>query len=122
MSIQPLNGNSGNAYPLPSSPQAGTGTPPAAATSAPQVSQPQQQQAPAPTAQQVQEAAKAVERVVQPKANALQFSVDQSTGQTVVRIVDGGTGDVIRQIPSEEILKIAQSIDQFQGILGKVKA
>ena len=120
MSIQPLNGNSGNAYPLPSPPSAGAGTPPAAATSAPQVSQ--QQQAPAPTAQQVQEAAKAVERVVQPKANALQFSVDQSTGQTVVRIVDGGTGDVIRQIPSEEILKIAQSIDQFQGILGKVKA
>jgi flagellar protein FlaG len=122
MSIQPLNGNSGNTYPLPSPPSAGAGTLPAAATSAPQESQQQPQQAPAPTAQQVQEAAKAVERVVQPKANALQFSVDQSTGQTVVRIVDGGTGDVIRQIPSEEIIKIAQSIEQFQGILGKVKA
>ena len=73
-------------------------------------------------AKDVQEAAKLLERYVQPKANALQFSVDSSTGSTVVRVVDSSTGDLVRQIPSEEVIRIAESIDQFQGLMGKIKA
>ncbi len=120
MSIQPLNGTTGGAIPQASPPAVGNGTPVAASVPAPapQAQAPTQQ----PTAQQLQEAVKAMENAVQPKASALQFSVDKNSGSTVVKIVDSQTGNVIRQIPSEEVLQIAQSIEQFQGILGKIKA
>ena len=44
-------------------------------------------------------------------------------GQRVVtRIVDRDTGETIRQIPSEEVLRIAESLDQLQGRLIQLKA
>ena len=46
-----------------------------------------------------------------------------SQGQRVVtRIVDRDSGDVIRQIPSEEVLRIAESLEQMQGRLIQLKA
>lgn len=52
----------------------------------------------------------------------LEFSVDQDSGQTIVRIVDVETKDVIRQIPNEEALAIAKSLGQVQGLLIRQKA
>ena len=43
---------------------------------------------------------------------SLQFSVDKASGQTVVRVLDATTKEVIRQIPSEEFLAIAERIRQ----------
>lgn len=46
-----------------------------------------------------------------------------SQGQRVVtRIVDRDSGEVIRQIPSEEVLRIAESLEQMQGRLIQLKA
>ncbi|MBL8491536.1 MAG: flagellar protein FlaG, partial [Rhodocyclaceae bacterium] len=42
--------------------------------------------------------------------------------KTVVKVVDGQTGKMIRQIPSEELLAIAESIDRMQGLLLRQKA
>ena len=55
-------------------------------------------------------------------ANELKFSIDEDSGQTVVKIVDTATDEVIRQIPSEEMLAIAQALDKIQGLLIKQKA
>jgi flagellar protein FlaG len=44
----------------------------------------------------------------------IRFAVDQSNGKTVIRVTDGQTNKLIRQIPSEEALQIAKSIDEFQ--------
>lgn len=53
----------------------------------------------------------------------LEFSVDESTDKSVVKLVDTETGDVIRQFPSEEALAISRAIDQFQqGLLLKQEA
>lgn len=43
---------------------------------------------------------------------SLQFSVDKASGQTVVRVLDATTKEVIRQIPSEEFLAIAERLRQ----------
>lgn len=59
---------------------------------------------------------------VQTLSNALDFSVDKETGQTVVKVVDKATGDVIKQIPSEEMLAIAKAIDKVKGLLIQQKA
>lgn len=47
----------------------------------------------------------------------LDFSTDQATGKTIVRVVDKETGSVIRQMPSPEMLEIAKALDKLQGLL-----
>ncbi len=47
----------------------------------------------------------------------IQFSVDEGTDRTVVKVIDSETDKVIRQIPSEEVLKIAESLENFSGML-----
>lgn len=61
-------------------------------------------------------------RMVQSHGGSLEFSVDQQTRKTVVRIVDTSTNELIRQIPSEEMLAIARSLDKLQGLLLKQRA
>ena len=48
---------------------------------------------------------------------ALQFRVDQASGRMVVSITDAATGEVIRQVPGEEALRMAERIDAQIGAL-----
>lgn len=52
----------------------------------------------------------------------LQFSVDKDIDRTVVKVVDPTTQEVVRQIPSKEVIEIAKSLDRLQGLLLKEKA
>ncbi|MGE5384968.1 MAG: flagellar protein FlaG [Betaproteobacteria bacterium] len=72
--------------------------------------------------QQVEGAMQAVQKFVQPIANNLEFSIDDDTGKTVVKVMDTATKEVIRQIPSEEILEIARALDRLQGLFLRQKA
>lgn len=47
----------------------------------------------------------------------LHFSVHKETGRTVVTVVDAETDKVIRKIPSDEILKIVESLESLSGLL-----
>ena len=47
----------------------------------------------------------------------LSFSVDKDTDRPVVKVVDARTNEVIRQIPSKEILQLDKDIDKLQGLL-----
>ena len=40
----------------------------------------------------------------------LSFSVDQDSGHTVVKVIDSDSEEVIRQIPSEELLALARRL------------
>ncbi len=46
-----------------------------------------------------------------------EFSIDKDTNMVIVKIKDKDTGEVIRQIPPEVVLKIAKTIDEFLGLL-----
>lgn len=52
----------------------------------------------------------------------LSFSVDDSSGEVVVRVVDGESGKVVRQIPSEELLRLAERLDEMRSLLFEGKA
>ncbi|MCQ4310748.1 flagellar protein FlaG [Pseudomonas stutzeri] len=52
----------------------------------------------------------------------LSFSVDDSTGELVVQVVDGESGKMVRQIPSEEILRLAERLDEMRSLLFETKA
>ncbi|WP_241729903.1 flagellar protein FlaG [Pseudomonas sp. SST3] len=52
----------------------------------------------------------------------LSFSVDDSTGDVVVRVIDGESGRIVRQIPSEEILRLTERLDEMRSLLFEAKA
>lgn len=71
-----------------------------------------------PTSGQLDQAIKHINLVLQQANRNLEFSLDEETKRVIVKIVDTETGDVIRQIPSEETLAIARVISDFQkGLL-----
>lgn len=47
----------------------------------------------------------------------LGFSYDSSKNSAVIKVTDLNSGNVVRQIPSEDILKMAHHIDAMKGIL-----
>lgn len=47
----------------------------------------------------------------------LRFEIDEDSGQTVIAVVDAGDGTVLRQMPSEEALRIAKALDRALGTL-----
>lgn len=52
----------------------------------------------------------------------LEFSVDDASGETVVKVVASDTGEVIRQIPSEVALKLAESLKEAGNLLFSERA
>ena len=64
----------------------------------------------------VEAAATSVREFVQPINSNLEFSVNDDTGQLVVKIIDRSTKEVIRQMPSEEMLALAKALDSIKGL------
>ena len=52
----------------------------------------------------------------------LSFSVHEASGRTVVTVLDGETREVIRQIPSEEVLRLSEALAESRGLLLDRKA
>jgi flagellar protein FlaG len=78
--------------------------------------------APAPKHDDVKEAVKHIQEFVNNVTTNVQFSVDNDTGRTIVSVVDAETKQIVRQIPTQEIMKIARALDRMQGILFSAKA
>jgi len=48
---------------------------------------------------------------------SLQFSVDDQSGDTVIKVIDSETDELIRQIPAEELLVVRSSLEEYRGML-----
>ena len=79
-------------------------------------------QATQPTQEVVAKTAQQLESFVASMGRDLSFSVDSTTGYHVVRVTNPQTGEVVRQLPSEELLKIAQTMEQTGSGLVNQKA
>ena len=55
--------------------------------------------------------------LVQSVQRDLQFSIDDYSGRTVITVLDSNTAEIIRQIPSEEVLALAKIIESLKGVL-----
>lgn len=75
-----------------------------------------------PSVGDVRQALDEIEKVIAPMAQALQFSIDDDSGRTVVKVMDTETDEVIRQMPSEEVLAISKALDKLKGLLLKQQA
>ena len=120
MSISQLN-TSG------SSPSTMTGSAPAPKAAVP----PSPAPPPAPIAQattaaqrdvQVKEAVAHINKTIQVMTANVAFATDAETGISTVSVIDAVTKEVIRQMPSDEVLAIARVLDKLQGLIIQQKA
>lgn len=70
-----------------------------------------------PPSARVQEALGEIRQQVQRLQRSLEFSLDEDSGRTVIKVLDTETREVIRQIPAEEVLAIASRIQSAAGLL-----
>jgi flagellar protein FlaG len=47
----------------------------------------------------------------------LSFHVDDASGRTVITVLDATTAEVVRQIPSEEVLALARALELERGLV-----
>ena len=57
-----------------------------------------------------------------PHGQSLEFSIDEDSKRTIVKVIDVDTREVVRQMPSEEALRIAKSLDKASGLLIRQQA
>ncbi len=58
-----------------------------------------------------------LKNLVQSVQRDLQFSIDDFSGRTVITVLDSKTEEIIRQIPSDEVLALAKNIESMKGVL-----
>lgn len=60
--------------------------------------------------------------LLQQHQHHLAFSVDDDSGRSIIKVIDTASGDVIRQMPSESWLKLAQELARHASGLLKAQA
>ena len=68
------------------------------------------------TREQLDDAVSQLNDFVQNVQRDLQFEVDNELGQTIVKVVDQSTKEVIRQIPDELALRLAENLQQDEPL------
>jgi flagellar protein FlaG len=58
-----------------------------------------------------------IEKFVQSVKRNLEFSIDDTSGKVVVKVIASESGEIIRQIPSAEALKLAESLHNASSVL-----
>ncbi len=76
----------------------------------------------APTREALEKIAADLQKFVQSMGRDLSFSVDQTTGYHVVRVINPSTGELVRQLPSDELLKIARDFERLHNALVSLRA
>lgn len=86
-------------------------------TSAPSV-----QETASVTRESIEAAAIKIQGFVSAMSRNLNISVDSASGKSVIRVVDPQSNEMVRQIPGEEALRLARTIDFLSSILVSQKA
>lgn len=69
------------------------------------------------TGDELEKIKKATNEVLAQLNIQLDFEIDKTLGKVIVKVINKETGKVIRQIPPEEMLKIAKRMEEMSGIL-----
>jgi len=70
----------------------------------------------------VEAAAKSIDGFVRETGRSLDFRFDESSGKQIVKVTNPQTGETVRQIPSEEAVQLARSLNYLQSVLVSAKA
>lgn len=69
------------------------------------------------TPTQIETAVREVNASLASRSISLQFEIDKDTDKVIVKVVDQTSGEVIRQIPTEEVVRIAKVMGEANGLL-----
>lgn len=75
-----------------------------------------------PDLEEVKQAVKEMNDFIKQASPSIQFSLDEESGRTIVKMVDTETNQVVRQIPTKEALAISKALDSLMGMTLRVKA
>jgi flagellar protein FlaG len=78
--------------------------------------------APTPTKEQVEQAAARVKEVLRGTTSRLEIDIDPDLHKAVIKILNGESGETIRQIPAQELLDLAKYLDEPKGLLVRERA
>jgi flagellar protein FlaG len=65
----------------------------------------------------LEEAIDRINEMVSDGGRGLHFSIDNATNSPVILVKNRESGEVIRQIPNEVVIKVAHSIEDLKGML-----
>ena len=63
------------------------------------------------------DAIKALNEAVKKVPTSLHFSVDDASNRFVIQVTDTNTGEIIRKVPGDAILRVARQIESLKGVL-----
>lgn len=117
MDTQPIGNVLAQSYKSASTTTATAGPAAVTAATAAAGTAPEQSAVQIPSPAELAQAVASINHTMQKLAPGLEFSVDQESNRTIVKVVDKQTNELIRQMPSAETLEIAKAMDRVQGLL-----
>jgi flagellar protein FlaG len=77
---------------------------------------------PEPSREQLERVAKMIQKATENSRHRVGISLDEETREPIVRVMDRDTGEVIRQIPPKELVRLAKTLTRLNGLLVDEKA
>ena len=83
------------------------------------VEKPHKEARPAPPIEvpKIESVTKQIDSFLRSIGRSINFRVDPGSGEMIVSVIDANTGEVIRQVPGEEALRLAQRIEDSLSAL-----
>lgn len=73
----------------------------------------------APDGRKLDKAVEQLNQFAQSVERKLEFSVDEESGKTVIKVIDKESGEMVRSIPSEEVLEMQQRLRETSEAIFK---
>lgn len=70
-----------------------------------------------PDAEQTRKSLHEINQALSGLSVSVQFQIDPDLNDVIVKVIDKDSGEVIRQMPSEEVVRIAKAMDSLKGLL-----
>lgn len=58
-----------------------------------------------------------LQKAIPANSNSLRFRIDEVLDRPVVSVIDEKSGELIRQLPSDEVIRAAHNIEKMRGII-----
>ena len=58
-----------------------------------------------------------LQKAIPAKSNSLRFRIDEVLDRPVVSVIDEKSGELIRQLPSDEVIRAAHNIEKMRGFI-----
>jgi len=80
------------------------------------------EQSPEVERDQLRTAVSDLQDFVQSVRRDINFNLDDESGRVVINVTEAASGDIIRQLPSEEALRLSENLSEIRSLLFEAKA